>query len=84
VREVIRQFTAAAGKAGTLQKAVAAVTELDRRLHIYPQFGDPIMDLTVEAGQVYLGTVPPLVVRYGIYEERRLVLVTVVRLLSER
>jgi hypothetical protein len=81
---MLRQFTAAARKAGNLQEAVAAVTELDRRLHIYPQFGDPIMDPTLEAGQVYLGTVPPLVVRYGIYEERRLVLVTVMRLPSER
>jgi hypothetical protein len=81
VREVLREFAAAARNAGTIQEAVAAVRELDRRLHIYPHFGDPLTDLAQEPGQVYLGTVPPLVARYAVYEERRLVIVTILRLL---
>src|SRR3954463_15919691 len=69
--------------AGTNQEAVATVKDLDRRLHVYPQFGEPIIDLTQEPGQVHVGTVPPLMVRYAIYEERRLVIVTVLRILPE-
>jgi hypothetical protein len=83
VREAVRRFAGVAKAAGTFQELVAAVRELDRRLHIYPQFGDPIIDLAQEPGQVWLGTVPPLVARYAIYEQRRLVIVTVLRLLPQ-
>jgi hypothetical protein len=41
------------------------------------------MDLAQESGQVCIATVPPLMVRYAIYEDRRLVVVTVVRILPE-
>jgi hypothetical protein len=50
---------------------VAALEEFDRRLHIYPQFGDPQCDLTREPGQVRIGIVPPLTMRYAVFEERR-------------
>jgi hypothetical protein len=49
--------------------------ELERRLRIYPQFGEPERDLSQEAGQIYNGTVPPLVVGYAVFEDRRLVFV---------
>src|SRR5580704_2053258 len=52
-----------------------ALLEFDRRLHIYPQFGEPSMDLTAEPGQIYKGFVRPLAMRYAVYEERRLVMV---------
>ncbi len=58
------------------QAIIAAVKELDRLLRIYPQFGEPEVDLIQETGQVYNGTVPPLVVRYAVLEERRLVFVS--------
>jgi hypothetical protein len=54
---------------------VAALKELHRRLCIYPQFGDPILDLASERGQICNGIIRPLALRYGIYEERRLVIV---------
>jgi hypothetical protein len=38
-------------------------------------------DLTLEAGQVWRGTVSPLVMRYAVYEERRLVIVAAAPLL---
>jgi hypothetical protein len=53
----------------------AAVREFRRRLAVYPQFGDPLIDLTAEPGIVYNGIIPPLSIRYGVNEERRLVLV---------
>ncbi len=52
----------------------AALREFHRRLELFPQFGDPIMDLSVEEGQIRLGIIRPLCMRYGVYEERRLVI----------
>jgi hypothetical protein len=54
------------------------------RLHIYPQFGDPIIDLTQESGQIRVGIIRPLTIRYGVYEDRRLVLVGVPPVLLPR
>jgi hypothetical protein len=56
-------------------EVLAALKEIDRRLHIYPQFGDPLRDLKLEPTKIWVGTVRPLVVRYILDEERRLVLV---------
>jgi hypothetical protein len=53
----------------------AALKEFDYLLRLYPQFGDPLIDLTAEAGVIYNGIVRPLSMRYGVYEQRRLVLV---------
>jgi hypothetical protein len=75
VQAALLELAARARAAGQGQAFVAAVKELDRLLHLYPQFGEPLTDLALEAGQVWNGTVPPLVVRYAIYEERRLVVV---------
>jgi hypothetical protein len=52
----------------------AALREFHRRLELFPQFGDPILDLVVEQGQIRLGIIRPLSMRYGVYEERRMVL----------
>ncbi len=51
---------------------------------MYPQFGDPLVDLLAEAGQVRLGVVPPLAMRYGVLEERRMVLVAALPVLMPR
>jgi hypothetical protein len=49
--------------------------EIDRLLHLYPQFGQPLADLQLEPAQLWIGVVAPLVVRYVLDEERRLVMV---------
>ena len=54
---------------------LAAAKEFHRRLCLYPQFGDPLIDLTLESGQIWIGIFRPLAMRYGLYENRRLVLV---------
>jgi hypothetical protein len=59
----------------------AAMKEFDRLLRLYPQFGDPQINLTEEPGVIHLGIVPPLSMRYGVYEERRLVLVVALPIL---
>jgi hypothetical protein len=60
---------------GRDQPLVAAAKIIDYRLRVYPQFGEPFRDLSVESGQEWIAVVPPLIARYVIYEERRLVLV---------
>jgi len=52
-----------------------ALAEFRRLLALYPQFGDPQIDLTAVTGLVYQGIIRPLSMRYGVYEEHRLVLV---------
>lgn len=54
---------------------LAALKEFHRRLRVYPQFGDPLVDLQGEAGHLRIGIVPPLAMRYGVLEERRQVFV---------
>jgi hypothetical protein len=75
VRKALRKLLALARGLGLGQQVLDAVKELDDRLHIYPQFGQPLMDLMHEPAQIWIGVVPPLVVHYAIYEERRLVIV---------
>jgi hypothetical protein len=54
---------------------LAGLKEFHRRLCLYPQFGEPLIDLTRELGQVWIGIVRPLAMRYGVFDERRVVLV---------
>ena len=77
VRDALRELVARARESGHGPEVLAAAKEIDRRLRVYPQFGEPLVDLKQESGQVRVGTVPPLVVRYAVYEERRLVTVAV-------
>jgi hypothetical protein len=60
---------------------VAALKEFHRRLGLYPQFGEPLMDLTQEPGQVWIGIVRPLAMRYGVLDERRIVMVAAIPVL---
>ena len=53
----------------------AALKKFDRALHLYPEFGDPQIDLKAEPGVIRLGIIRPLSMRYGVYDDRRLVLV---------
>jgi hypothetical protein len=75
VRERLVELAAVARARGDGEEFVAALREFDRRLRVYPQFGDPLIDLQAEVGQVRLGSVPPLAMRYGVLEDRRQVLV---------
>jgi hypothetical protein len=68
-------LAARAREGGLGPQFVAAVKEIDRRLRIYPQFGQPVYNLKLEPAQVWIGVVPPLVVRYSLDAERRLVMV---------
>lgn len=75
VREELRGLLERAQAAGRGKEYLEAAKEIAARLRIYPQFGDPLLDLTHETGKVWIATVGPLVVRYAIYEDLRLVIV---------
>ena len=75
VRNSLRQLVARARAAGLATQILVAVREMDRRLRLFPQFGQPLMDLGLRGGQVWIGAVGPLVIRYALYEERKLVVV---------
>ena len=60
----LRRLAARAKSAAIGDQFMAAVKEFDRRLRIYPQFGQLLRDLKLEPSQFWIGVVPPLVVRY--------------------
>ncbi|MFO0970326.1 MAG: hypothetical protein U0793_32660 [Gemmataceae bacterium] len=62
----------------------AALKEFHRRLSIYPQFGEPLTDLKHESGQVWIGIVHPLAMRYGVFEDRRTVIVAALPVLMPK
>jgi hypothetical protein len=75
VYDKVRELAAVARDRGDGEAFLAALPEFYRRLQVYPQFGDPLADLRHEAGQIRLGIVPPLAMRYGVLEDRRQVFV---------
>jgi hypothetical protein len=81
VRQLLFALADVARQRGDGEEFIAALKEFDRRLHIYPQFGEPLVDLKKEPGQVWIGFVRPLAMRYGIIDERRLVFVAAIRVL---
>ncbi len=76
VYDRLRELAVVARERGDGEAFLAALREFHRRLRVYPQFGDPLIDLRQEAGQIRIGIVPPLAMRYGVLEERRQVFVT--------
>lgn len=71
----LQELVEAAKARGDGEEFLAALGEFHRRLRLYPQFGDPLVDLLHEEGEIRLGVVPPLAMRYGVLEARRLVFV---------
>src|SRR5262249_12649773 len=76
VRQRLLALADVARERGAGEAFLAAVKECHRRLCLYPQFGEPLIDLTQEVGQVWLGIVRPLSMRYGVFDERRIVMVS--------
>lgn len=77
VRDELRALIEKARAAGVGKSFLEAAKEIDARLRVYPQFGDPLIDLTRESGQIRIGTVGPLVVRFALFEDLRQVMVAV-------
>ena len=71
LKELLRHLVAR----GFGQLALNTLRELDFRLQVYPQFGEPLRDLKTEGEKLWIGTVPPWVVQYIVDEKERLVFV---------
>ncbi len=74
VRDALTELLGRARAVGRGKEFFQAAQQIATRLQIYPQFGEPIMDLPHTKGQIWIGTIGPLVVRYAVYEDRRLVM----------
>jgi hypothetical protein len=81
VRQRLLALADVARERGDGEAFLAAVKEFHRRLCVYPQFGEPLIDLAQEPGQVWIGTVRPLAMRYAIFDERRVVMVAAIPVL---
>jgi len=75
VADKLRELAAIARDRGDGEAFLTALREFHRRLRVYPQFGDPLIDLREGEGQIRIGIVPPLAMRYGVLEELRQVFV---------
>jgi hypothetical protein len=73
VKQCLRELSDAAFARGDGPAFTAALKEFDRLLRLYPQFGDPQIDLDVGGGQLRLGIIRPISMRYGINEDLRIV-----------
>lgn len=71
VRDELVALVTRARALGLDHQILAAVREIDRRLRIFPQFGDPLRRLTIEPAELRIGIVPPVVVHDVLDEERR-------------
>ena len=76
VRQRLLALADVARERGDGEALLAAVKEFHRRLCLYPQFGEPLVDLTQESGQVWIGIIRPLARRYAVFDKLRIVMVT--------
>ena len=74
VREHLRALGRICRQRGDGNEFLAALQEFERRLRIYPQFGDPLSDLAAVQGTNRIGVIRPLSIRYVLIESHRSVL----------
>lgn len=84
VFDKVRELAAVAAARDDGEAFLAALREFKRRLRVYPQFGDPLIDLLAQVGQIRLGIVPPLVMQYAVFEEQRQVFLTALPVLMPK
>ncbi|HWG41644.1 MAG TPA: hypothetical protein VN688_02580 [Gemmataceae bacterium] len=73
VRQRLTELAREAAARGDGLAFNAALKQFLSRLAVYPQFGDPQIDLVVGEGQIRTGIIRPLSIRYGVNEEKRIV-----------
>jgi hypothetical protein len=81
VRQQLLTLGEVARLRGDGEALLAAMKEFDRRLAIYPQFGEPLADLKHEGGQVWIGVIRPLAMRYAVFDKQRVVMVAAIPVL---
>jgi len=81
VRQRLLGLATIARERGDGEAFLAELKEFHRRLCVYSQFGEPLLDLTQESAQLWIGTVRPLAMCYRVFDERRVVMVAVLPVL---
>lgn len=66
VNQRLRELSETAIARGDGAAFTAALKEFQRRLALYPQFGDPLYDLKAEPGKIYNGIIRPIAMRYAV------------------
>jgi hypothetical protein len=75
-RDHTRQLLARAGGKGRFAEVARAVRDINTRLEWIPlDFGEPLRDFVPLGIQVRIGTIAPLVVTFGVDQDRRIVYV---------
>jgi hypothetical protein len=74
VKRRLQELSGVAIARGDGPAFLVALIAFGNRLSVYPQFGDPMVDLAMEEGQIRLGIIRPIAMRYAVYEESRLVI----------
>lgn len=77
VRSGLRALVTRAIDAGYGPAVLDALTEMDARLRIYPQYGERRRDLSMTGQSLWGATFPPLCVEYVIDEQNRAVYVVI-------
>jgi hypothetical protein len=75
VRQRLLALADVARERGDGEAFLAAVKEFHRRLCLYPQFGEPLIELTQEMSRVWLGIIRPSPCATGSFDEKRVVMV---------
>jgi hypothetical protein len=77
VQNALKELLERARQKGILTEVLAAVKEIDGRLHNDPTvFGEPHKNLKHKKGQVRVAFVRPLAVEYAVHEKQRVVFIT--------
>lgn len=71
VRELFIQLLVDADARGMGAEVRTAAVDLEHRLRVYPQFGEPYRDATASSAVMWVGFVGPLMVRYALLEDLR-------------
>jgi hypothetical protein len=75
-REATRQLLARAVAKGRITEVARAVGDVERRLQWIPlDFGEPLKDFVHLGIKEYIGVLAPLVVKFSVDEDRRIVYV---------
>jgi hypothetical protein len=73
VHDEFAALLARAKRRGKHRPLAEAAKIIDYRLRVYPQFGEPIRDSAYGSAKEWTAIVPPVFVRYVLFEERRVV-----------
>lgn len=71
----LRALLKRARSGGFHREVLEALKRINYLLTIYPQFGEPLMDLQATGETLYLGAIPPLCFKYVIDESLRTVFI---------